>query len=207
MKLRDYYKEIVHLNDTETGGWAPAYYGVFSKVINENNYKIIAEVGIGCGTHAKQILKNTNIDKLFLIDPMKMYDPNDLFVSNIMSKTPEIPGENFNELFNLINEELSPWKNKYTWHRCESTKVTNEMIPDEYLDCVFIDADHSYNAVLEDLHFWWNKVKLNGQLLGDDYYMPQVARAVHDFCKEKNINLEFLEKNNTKYKIYRIYKE
>ena len=65
MKLRDYYNEIVHLNDTETGGWAPAYYGVFSKVINENNYNCLLrwknDNGIR-GTAWQFSLKSSNIE-------------------------------------------------------------------------------------------------------------------------------------------------
>jgi len=84
MKLETHYRESVIMNDSQTGGWGLSYYGVFSAVIQENNYKNIAEVGIGYGTHAKFILKNNDIDCLHLIDPMKYY-PNDGF-SEIISK-------------------------------------------------------------------------------------------------------------------------
>jgi uncharacterized UPF0146 family protein len=189
------------LNDTETGGWATFYYGVFSKVINDNNYKNVAEVGIGFGTHAKHILSNTNIDRLYLIDPM-VYYPNDLFAIEVMKQEPESPGNNFNELYDLINNELDLWKKKYIWFRKPSLEITNEEIADDSLECIFIDGDHSYNAVLNDLRFWWKKLKQGGQMLGDDYWMDDVSKAVHDFANEKNIEIKFYEKKNTNYKIY-----
>lgn len=201
MKLKDFYNSTVNLNDNERGGWATCYYGVFSNVINENNYKNIAEVGIGYGTHAKQILKNTNINKLYLIDPMCYY-PNDGFADDIMSKEPEIPGNNFNEMYELINNELKEWKDKYIWFRKPSLEITNNEIEDESLDCIFVDGDHSYNAVINDLKFWWKKLKKGGQLLGDDYWMSDVSRAVHDFSTEYNLTPTFRNKQNTTYNIY-----
>jgi hypothetical protein len=158
MLLKDYYNETVRLNDNKLGGWSPFYYGIVTKVINENNFKNIAEIGIGYGTHAKELLKTTNITQLYLIDPMQYY-PNDQFATDIMSQIPEIPSNNFNELYDLINNELKPWNTKYTWYRKPSLSITEEEIPSNSLDCIFIDGDHSYEAVYADLQFWWKKIK------------------------------------------------
>lgn len=206
MKLKDFYRETVTKNDAFMGGWATFYYGVFSQVINDNNYKTVAEVGIGYGTHAKHILKNTNVDKLYLVDPTKYY-PNDGFASDIMAQEPENPGENFNELADLIKEELKPWSDRYTWFRKESLKITNTEIPDGSLDCIFVDGDHSYAAVRADLDFWWPKVRSGGALLGDDFWMDDVARAVNDFAADKNLYTHFLKREGTDYKIFMFKKQ
>ena len=206
MSLKNWYKNVVNFNDNKTGGWAPIYYGVFSKVIEDNNYKKVAEVGIGYGTHAKYILKNNvNIEQLYLIDPTKYY-PNDSFAEDIMNQTPEIPGNNFEELYTLICNELDPWKNNYTWFRTESLNITNEQISSESLDAVFIDGDHTYNAVLADLNFWWNKVRTGGQILGDDYWIDTVKNAVIEFAKQKNLTYDLLTLPNNSYQIYRFHK-
>jgi len=205
MLLKDYYRQTVDENDAQTGGWATFYYGVFSQIINDYNYKVAAEVGIGYGTHAKQLLKNTNLAMLYLVDPMKFY-PNDGFAKDIMAQTPVIPGNQFNELHDLINLELAPYANRFMWFRKESLQTTNDDIPNNILDCVFIDGDHSYAAVLADLQFWWEKVRHGGQVLGDDYWMEEVARAVHDFAEQKGLTVDFLSRPGTNYKIYRFHK-
>lgn len=199
--LKDYYRTTVDTNDSMQGDWAAQYYGVLSKVINDNNFKIVAEIGIGYGTHAKHVLKNTTVDKLYLIDPTCYY-PNDAFASDIMSRTPEITGNNFNELYNLINNELYPWKDKYTWFRVKSLDVTTEQIADGSLDCAFIDGDHSYGAVIKDLPFWWNKIRPGGKILGDDYWMDDVAKAVSEFSNDIKITPELLTTERNDYKIY-----
>lgn len=206
MKLVDYYNETVKKNDEQTGGWSVGYYGVLTKVINENNFKRVAEIGIGYGTHAKYILKTTNVNELILVDPTKYY-PNDGFAIDIMNQMPEVPGNNFNELYELIVKELSPWSNRYKWFRKESLNITEDDVPDESLDCIFVDGDHSYDSVINDLQFWWKKLRKGGHLLGDDYYMPQVSRAVHHFAGLYNLNVDFLSKENTDYKIFRFIKE
>jgi hypothetical protein len=204
--LKQYYRKAVDNNDAMIHGWATFYYGVFSKVINDNNYKVVAEVGIGYGTHAKHVLKNTTVDKLLLVDPMKYYS-NDQFADAIMSYTSETPNNNFNEMYDLINNELSTWKDRYTWFRVGSLDVTNEQIADGSLDCVFIDGDHSYDAVKKDLPFWWKKIRLGGKMLGDDYWMESVSRAVDEFSNENNISIEFLTAEGKSYKIYCFSKE
>jgi hypothetical protein len=204
MNLEEFYKNVVYNNEHEISGWSTCYYGVWSKIINEYNYKNVAEVGIGYGLHAKNILKTTNVEKLYLIDPTKFY-PNDGFAEDIM-KCKSKNGDNFHELFELINKELNPWVDRYFWYRKNSLDITKEEIPDESLDSVFIDGDHSYDAVKNDLTFWWEKIKKGGQMLGDDYWMLDVARAVDEFSNNKNIKIDFLYKPNTNYKIYRFFK-
>ena len=52
--------------------------------------------------------------------------------------------------------------------------------PDKSLDFVFIDGDHKYDAVCEDIRAWLPKVKPGGLLAGHDYPCQDVASAVAD---------------------------
>lgn len=183
------------------GGWSGYYYGIFSKVIRENNFKICAEVGIGYGFHAREILDNTSVERLYLVDPMRFY-PNDIFVDDVMRYG------GFEKLVHNIKMYLEEHEDRYTWFRCESTAVTHDQIPDGSLDAVFIDADHSYDAVRQDLAFWWKKLRIGGWLLGDDYDSchPGTPRAVDEFCQIHTLPIEFLSKPNATKEGYPIYK-
>jgi hypothetical protein len=187
------------VNKTE-GGWAGCYYGVVSKVINDNNFRNCAEVGIGYGFHSKQILDNTNVKTLHLIDPMQYY-PNDAFATDVLKYG------GFELLVKNIKMHLSSHINRYVWHRQPSITITNDLIADESLDLVFVDADHSYDAVSKDLPFWWKKIRVGGWLLGDDYNSchPGTQRAVNDFAKNMNLELKFLYKSNKIGQPYPIY--
>jgi hypothetical protein len=204
MKLTELYRNAVDMNERETGGWSTYYYGVFSKVINDNNYKRVAEIGVGYGTHAKHILRSTQVDTLYLVDSM-VYQT-DPFADDIARTEPTVRGNHFNELYELIQNELSEWKSRYTFLRQDSLSVTDDQIPQGSLDCVFIDADHSYHAVLADLTFWWKKVRIGGQMLGDDYWMDDVRRAVETFTDANGLTYDFLYRPGTTYKIFRFRK-
>jgi len=63
------------------------------------------------------------------------------------------------------------------------------------IDMVFIDADHSYEGVHNDILKWLPKVKSGGIISGHDYGLnpagvnrfPGVDRAVHELLGEENI--------------------
>jgi hypothetical protein len=197
----DYYKKLAYTYENG-GGWSGFYYGVFSEIINKNNFKNCAEVGIGYGFHAKQILKNTDVSKLYLVDPMCWYE-NDGFPEDV------VKFGGFETLVKNIKLHLEEEKDRYTWFRQPSTTITQEQIPDESLDAVFIDADHSYEAVSKDLRFWWNKLKKGGWLLGDDYSScchPGTKQAADEFARVYNLDMEFVYKPGTTYPIYKFVK-
>ena len=61
------------------------------------------------------------------------------------------------------------------------------------LDFVFVDADHSYEAVRADIQIWWPKIKPGGLLSGHDYdhpYFPGVRQAVDEAVAEHGWALE-----------------
>jgi hypothetical protein len=206
MSLDKFYTDLIEIwkrggPNNSPGGWAQYYYGIFEKVIHDNNFKVVAEVGIGYGFHARSILENTNVDKVYLIDPMQYY-PYDNFAEDVLSYG------GFELLVKNITNHLDEYKSRYTWFRQPSLTINNEQISDEALDAVFIDGDHSYEAVSKDLPFWFNKVKKGGWLLGDDYASccPGTTKAVDEFALKNNLKLEFLYKPNNTYPIYKFVK-
>lgn len=194
--MDEFYKNLI--SGKERCSWTFLYYGVVSKVINDNNFKNCAEVGIGYGLHAKEILDNTNVETLYLIDPYHFY-PGDGFIDDVN----KIGG--FEILAKNVRLNLDSHKNRYTWYRKCSTDITNEEIADNFLDLVFIDGDHSYKAVINDLDFWWKKIREGGWLMGDDYkgdVWPTTRKAVDDWANKMNLKVQLLYKENRKYPIY-----
>ena len=60
------------------------------------------------------------------------------------------------------------------------------LFADQSVDFCFIDGDHSYNAVCEDLRCWFPKIRPGGLLAGHDYTGPDsfdVKRAVDEFFR------------------------
>ena len=133
---------------------------------------------------------------------MQFY-PNDVFVTDV------IKYGGFEKLVKDIKIHLKNNDTRYTWYRKPSLTITNDEIQDEILDAVFIDGDHSYEAVSKDLPFWFKKLKKGGWLLGDDYAscFPGTTKAVNEFKDINNLDIKFLYKPNNKYPIYAFIKQ
>jgi hypothetical protein len=68
-------------------------------------------------------------------------------------------------------------------------------IADESLDFVYIDGDHSFDAVMLDLILWSRKVRKGGLVGGHDYYRFRsagVVPAVDCYTREHNIHKWFI---------------
>lgn len=64
-----------------------------------------------------------------------------------------------------------------------TTREASTGVSDASLDFVFIDADHGYEAVKDDIHCWAPKVRPGGWVGGHDYHerkFPGVVRAVDE---------------------------
>ena len=63
-----------------------------------------------------------------------------------------------------------------------STVEASSRVQDGYVDFVFVDAGHSYQAVTQDIRGWRSKVKPGGWFGGHDFCdkFPGVQRAVRE---------------------------
>lgn len=52
------------------------------------------------------------------------------------------------------------------------------------LDFVFIDADHEYPSVIQDISAWLPKIKTGGYLAGHDYFYGPVRLAVDELLPQ-----------------------
>ena len=59
------------------------------------------------------------------------------------------------------------------------------------LDFVFIDGEHSLQAVRDDLRWWAPKVRKGGVVAGHDYFVltPMVIQAVHEHVASLGVTL------------------
>lgn len=84
-------------------------------------------------------------------------------------------------LYEKFISNMAPLNGHYQTHRM----TTDEAVPlfeDGSLDAVFIDADHTYDAVKRDISNWMPKVRKGGILAGHDYVhtWPGVVQAVNE---------------------------
>jgi len=73
--------------------------------------------------------------------------------------------------------------------------------PDNSLDWVYIDADHTYKSVCDDIRAWYSKVRKDGIVSGHDYYKTksgnvEVINAVDEYVKEHGYELKLTDWDN-----------
>ncbi len=83
---------------------------------------------------------------------------------------------------------VEEYKDKITWIRKMSADAAED-IEDDSLDFVYIDANHRFDYVLQDIRTWFPKVKPGRVISGHDYNYHEVAAAVEAYCKVHNLKL------------------
>lgn len=141
------------------------------------------EIGVRLGDFSELILGQSNLSTLYSIDPWKAFSMEEYNDGNNVSQQEQ------EERYQLTVERLSKFKERSIIIRKTSKEASTEFCNNE-LDFIFIDGNHSYESVKEDLHLWWNKVRIGGLCSGDDYlFTPQgktpVKDAVDEFMQDK----------------------
>jgi hypothetical protein len=155
----------------------------FSSSINRP--LIGVEVGAHLGNHCQRILNNLNIKKITLIDPWTVYEGDAEYFLNQKFQ---------DECYQTV---LKRFKNDNRVEILKSTSLdASRKFTNQSLDFVYIDGNHEYEYVIEDLKSWYPKVKYRGIIAGDDfkYKFPGVIRAVKEFAHSYNLNVELLDR-------------
>lgn len=158
----------------------------------ELNWRQGAEIGVWKGAFSALLLQRNPQLHLLCVDPWVSYpawrdgknnldDPN---AARIMEQS-----------YQTACAALAPYT--CTIVRKKSAEAAVD-VPDGSLDFVYIDGNHVYEAVTEDLTLWTPKVKPGGVICGHDYRrFPNkpyihVVDAVNDFTKARGIDPWFV---------------
>lgn len=162
------------------------------KYINEGD--LCAEIGVWHGGFASKILE-CKPSKLHLIDPWKHQD--------VIDRCYSIEQEKMDKIYDKVVKKFSEFDN-VTIHRRFSTDVC---FPKHYFDWIYIDADHSYDAVKKDLEFYYPLMKKGGYLCGDDYGLwssnPKKGFGSDGGGGPKPAVDEFVQSHNLKIEIFK----
>ena len=138
-----------------------------------------AEIGVARGKNALDMLKNLDIQKLYLIDP---------YVSYTAKRYIGVPHDVV-RLKEIARKTLIKYEDKIVWVYKMSAEA-HLYIP-EKLDFVYIDANHTYDYVKPDIMTYREYVKDGGLVAGHDYRKKNgVVRAVHELVPKDKLQIE-----------------
>jgi hypothetical protein len=139
-----------------------------------------AEIGVDMGKYSKCLCKNIPNLRLFCVDPWVVYKTRrggDQAHRDRCFETSKNVLKDFDVIFVR-----------------ETSMEAVKTVPDRSLDFVYIDGDHRYEFIRDDLREWSRKVRARGIVSGHDYYRygKGVVKAVHEFVAENKISRWFI---------------
>jgi hypothetical protein len=144
-----------------------------------------AEIGVWKGGFAEKMLATAQPRQLHLIDPWRFFDDTDhasAWYGGTSAKNQQNMDRIFADVLDRFEDEIR--RGIVVVHR-ETSSDAAHTFPDDYFDWIYIDGDHNYDPVKEDLEIYGRKVKPGGLICGDDYSLggwwgDSIVRAVDE---------------------------
>jgi hypothetical protein len=154
-------------------------------VIRDNEYKTFLEVGVWYGKNIIRIVKEFPTTTCYGVDPYNYMEySNQISFKDYKSHLLKTESEN-------VYQKTLAYTKKYNNFNLirKSSSDASKDFEDESVDIVFIDANHSYESVKNDIDLWLPKVKRGGVLYGHDYSIGffGVVQAVNEKLGTDNI--------------------
>ena len=126
-------------------------------VVKQLDIGIMAEVGILHGELSMAVLDNCpQVVSYYLIDPWRPF-----------MKPPAYSEREWNMRYVAVVSRMRKYNGRTHILRSTSLEAA-EKFESESLDLVYLDANHSFKHVDEDMKAWWPKIKPTGYLAGHD---------------------------------------
>ena len=153
------------------------YLKIFS-IINDIKINSIVEVGVFRGKNALVLRNMFPHSRLYLVDT---WEPTEEYLEygGAVSEKKEVYEQAFTKVNTLFQNDSLVTIIK------ESSEKASQIIPNN-IDLVFIDADHSYEHVKQDILAWSKKVRVGGIVSGHNYgrpHLPGVKQPVDELLK------------------------
>lgn len=130
-------------------------------LLQDSGASIGVEIGVFKGHFSKTLLDSWD-GTLFLVDPWRSIDEDD-YLDSTNNRHHESP------LQDTVNS-IEGYEDRAIMIRSFSHQAV-DLFSDNSLDFVYVDGNHAYEYVKQDLEIWWPKLKSGGFMCGHDYLL------------------------------------
>ena len=160
----------LHENLNPDGSKAPVQLEEFTRknlagLFQTLGYSYGAEIGVAGGFHSKQICEQVSGVRLLCIDTWKVYK----------GLRHTLKQEKYDWCLETAQENLAPYNAEIIQAFSMDAVRDVEL---ESLDFVYIDGNHSFDYVMQDIIEWSKRVRRGGIVSGHDYYRFRNAGIV-----------------------------
>lgn len=188
-----------HVNPHVLKGTGALYREALYKLYAELGYKVGCEIGVEKGKNAQTMFEIIPNLKLYGVDSYKQH-PHASYAYHASLR-------NWDEQYlqNVKQQCLNRMKGRnFILLEGFSEDVVHQ-IEDNSLDFVYIDADHSYDFVMQDIILWGRKIRKGGIMSGHDYFddsktslrRAKVTQAVNDYTRVHNIEFYITDEDHS----------
>jgi len=162
---------------------------VLVDLLKNRSHYVGAEIGVWKGSTTRKILDGLpGIKKFYAIDPWLLYEGYQNYPGHNRGERVE----KLDKIASIFMKSINKYNKKVIVIRKTSEQASFE-IPDNYLDFVFIDGNHDYEYIKQDIELWFPKVKTGGLFSGHDYNRSDgqsmgVKKAVDEVFDNINID-------------------
>ena len=150
--------------------------------------KVGVEIGVYRGQNSEELLAAFPSLYLYLVDLWKEWSVGDpYYETRHMGKQTQ---EQWNAVYDEARTRIEKFRDRAQILQEESVVASSRFGQGE-LDFVFIDADHSYEAVKKDIQSWLPKIRKGGLISGHDYGKSYggVPKATNELLGKENLIL------------------
>jgi hypothetical protein len=133
---------------------------------NSNSGLIGAEIGVKGANNSINILKNLNMNCLYLVDAFKKYNGYKYWDKDYES---------------IAKRKLKKYGDEAVLMVDFSSNAVKQF-QDGFFDFIYIDANHMFKHVKQDIELWYPKVK-NGGVFGGHDFIPETSSV-----KDKDVD-------------------
>lgn len=139
-------------------------------IVKDHQPKRILEIGAALGAVSWHFLANSDAE-LHTVDPWGGFTSNFRVIDDLVPHTVTLEG--WKNTVKKFGKRAIPYY-------CRSQDVELE----GKFDLIWIDGDHSYDAVINDLELAQQHLETGGVLIGHDTLIPSTREAVEHFAKQ-----------------------
>lgn len=150
--------------------------------LKESDPRRGAEIGVKEGRFIAYLLAQYHRLTMYAVDPWED-QPNG---------SEDYIGWDWGQIYSQYQQKIESYRNRVIELRQYSLEASKQ-VDDYSLDFVFIDAQHDYNSVSQDIEIWRPKVKPGGLLCGHDYQpkFQGLIRAVNISVKNPVLGSDY----------------
>ena len=164
---------------------------VLPVIFKELGFTSGAEIGVLYGEYSEKLCKALPDTQIYSIDPWRFYPVHNNFRKEWR----------YEPMYQRVVKFLAPYKNSHIIRK-PSVEAAQDF-PNDSLDFVFIDGDHRFQAVTNDIAEWTKKVRIGGIIAGHDFVRGasetdyvHILQVVPAWCDAYKIHPWFILEGN-----------